>query len=65
MRMPSQPPITGGAMIKVHTPKTVHEFPDGIRYLTEEDYNNLCVLDRRDIPIATFADGMWVMVELL
>jgi hypothetical protein len=52
----------GRRLIKVHTPKTVHEFPTGTRFSTEEDYNNLCIWDRTEL-LGVFADGMWVLVE--
>jgi hypothetical protein len=52
-------------VIRVHTPKSVRDFPNGVRYLTEDEFNNVCVLDDRKVPIATFADGMWISVELV
>ena len=30
-------------MIRVHTAKTVHAFPLGTRFSTEDEYNNLCI----------------------
>jgi len=52
-------------VIRVHTPKTVHEFPTGTTFSTEKDYNNLCIWDRSKLLLGVFADGMWVLVEEL
>lgn len=49
-------------MIRVHTQKNVHEFPQGTRFSTEEEYNNLCIWDGTDL-LGVFADGMWILVE--
>lgn len=51
-------------MIRVHTQKSVHDFPQGTRFSTEEEYNNLCVWDRADL-LGVFSDGQWVLVEFV
>lgn len=49
-------------MIRVHTAKSVHEFPSGTRFATEEEFNNLCVWAGSEL-LAAFADGMWILAE--
>ena len=51
-------------MIRVHTQKAKHDFPDGTRFSTEEEYNNLCIWDRTDL-LGVFADGQWILVEFV
>lgn len=51
-------------MIRVHTQKDVHDFPDATRFSTEEDYNNLCVWARTEL-LGVFSDGQWVLVEFV
>ena len=49
-------------MIRVHTAQSIHEFPQGNRFSTEEDFNNLCVWNAAEL-LGVFADGQWVLVE--
>jgi hypothetical protein len=49
-------------MIRVHTQKSVHDFPQGTRFSTEEEFNNLCVWCGGDL-LGVFADGSWVLAE--
>jgi hypothetical protein len=52
-------------MIRVHTADEPLEFPDAIRFSTEEQFNNLCIWtgDKGQALLAVFADGKWVWVE--
>lgn len=52
-------------MIRVHTQKSVHDFPAGNRFSTEEEYNNLCIWDHRNDLLGLFSDGNWVLVEFV
>lgn len=49
-------------MIRVHTQKTIHDFPKGTRFSTEEDYNNLLIWSGTEL-LGVFADGSWILVE--
>lgn len=51
-------------MIRVHTSSKTHDFPDGTRFSTEEDYNNLCVWAKTEL-LGVFADGKWILVEFV
>lgn len=51
-------------MIRVHTAKSVHDFPSGTRFSTEEEYNNLCIWDHSDL-LGVFSDGSWVLAEFV
>ena len=51
-------------MIRVHTQKTAHDFPQGNRFSTEEEYNNLCVWSGHDL-LGVFADGAWILAEFV
>lgn len=49
-------------MIRVRTHKTSHDYFDGTRFSTEDEYNNLCIWAKSEL-LAVFADGQWVSVE--
>ena len=51
-------------MIRVHTQKSVHDFPSGSRFSTEEEYNNLCIWSGSDL-LAVFSDSQWVLAEFV
>lgn len=51
-------------MIRVHTAGKVFDYPDGNRFSTEEEFNNLCVWNV-DKLLAVFADGKWTGVEFV
>lgn len=49
-------------MIRVHTARTVHEFPAATRFNTEDEYNNLCIWSGAEL-LGVFADGQWTLAE--
>jgi len=51
-------------VIRVHTEKSMHDFPAGNRFSTEEEYNNLCIWDGKDL-LGLFSDGNWILVEFV
>lgn len=51
-------------MIRVHTQKSVHDFPQGTRFSTEEEYNNLCVWAASEL-LGVFSDGSWMLAEFV
>lgn len=52
-------------MIRVHTQKATHDFPEGARFSTEDEYNNLCIWAGRSDLLGVFADGQWILVEFV
>lgn len=51
--------------VRVHTAAAVRDYPTGVRFSTEDEFNNLCVWGGRSAEelLAVFADGQWVLVE--
>lgn len=55
----------GDRMIIVTTEGQRREFPDAERFLTEEEFNNLVLMDSQDRLVAVFAQDKWISVELI
>ncbi|MCV7009486.1 hypothetical protein [Mycobacterium gordonae] len=52
-------------MIIVTTEGQRREFPTAQRFLTEEEFNNLVLMDSDDHLVAVFAQDKWISVELV
>lgn len=52
-------------MIIVTTEGQRREFPHAERFLTEEEFNNLVLMDSEDQLVAVFAQDKWISVELI